>query len=375
MVPLHYAYLAGDTSAIQEFRRFKERFLENLSDFTKARLPRLHMIYFLSNFAALEARRNTCQEAGERLFRFLQQELDSVLLAPAWHWSEADFSTMIDRVRWKLRSRNVERSYFRAIIGEELFAMGVASNLLLVHRLCHWETSDATKQAVDLGFDVIRQEGATVGSGWLFQQGVWTDHPDYRYAGHSIKAPRLQPRPVPGIGTDSSHHHTMPLILSNFACAYQGSRRESVFREAMAGLRQQWASRVLLMPSQHARGIRLRNYMTGDDGLFRYNYEGQKGGGFGPLELSGTFNLGWWSFLGTGLPRHAYRVQLSYFPFSDELVELYTSRAESFEIEPRAQHPMIKGQEFLASGIAYELVRMAANMPQGSACETGIRIG
>ena len=50
---------------------------------------------------------------------------------------------------------------------------------------------------------------------WLFQPGVWRDHPDYLYAGNDNLGENLLPMPVDDIAEDTSHSHRYPVWLES----------------------------------------------------------------------------------------------------------------------------------------------------------------
>ena len=130
--------------------------------------------------------------------------------------------------------------------------------------------------------------------GWLFQAGLWSDHPDYAQAGRVADSPGPAPAPVPGIGEDASHSHRLPLWLTSLAEAYPpGSEPRAYYLRLRTGLARQFQRAVLTAPVAGFPGYRTTNYMDGHNGLYRWGYPTiGPDDGYRPYELSGTFLLG-----------------------------------------------------------------------------------
>ncbi len=145
------------------------------------------------------------------------------------------------------------------------------------------------------------------------------------FPGNAAVNDDLEPMPVEDIAPDSSHSFRLPLFLTSFAAAEaEGSYGRTYYEQLLQGLAVQITKRVLLLPSAEFPGVRMMNYMDGRNGVYRYGYASQgEGSGFGPYELSGSFSLGWWGFLGKALTE-AYEAQRQSLPFRDEVVEVYT---------------------------------------------------
>jgi hypothetical protein len=80
---------------------------------------------------------------------------------------------------------------------------------------------------------------------------------------------------------------------------------------------------VASLPTESFRGVRMTNFMDGENGVYRYGYPTQGAGrGFGPYQLSGSFNIGWWAFVGTAADPF-YSAQLALLPFESAVVAEY----------------------------------------------------
>ena len=81
---------------------------------------------------------------------------------------------------------------------------------------------------------------------------------------------------------------------------------------------------VLVKPSQEFAGYRVKNYMDGRNGLYRWGYKTMgPDNGYGPFEESGSMTLGWWAFLRTPESQALYADLASQFPFQPTVLNLY----------------------------------------------------
>ena len=193
---------------------------------TENRLNRLQYLYLASRYIVMAEKNGKSNLVPADLINFLFNEIYRLWnMEPAWQWAREPFEGGIrERIAWKLENDDTKlaRSYYRAIIDEELFLFAIAADLRAYERLTdfkhhHSATIDEVLHVAKTVFlkKVIPQDGG----GWLFQPGVWSDHPDYAYAGNLIKHAEMQTKPVPGIAQDSSHSHRFPLWLTSFSDA------------------------------------------------------------------------------------------------------------------------------------------------------------
>jgi len=183
---------------------------------------------------------------------------------------------------------------------------------------------------------------------WLFQPGVWIDHPDYAYSGWSEIKPNLKKKPVSGIAWDTSHFHRFPLWLISLQKAYKEEpEKAKFFQELRKGLAAQFFEKVLVAPSTEFPNYRTNNFMDSYNGIYRYGYPTLgKGRGYGPYELSGTMLLGWWSFLPGENVKNVYCYISSRFPLSEREIKIYLGPDTT-----RDRHPLIKGKAQFENGL------------------------
>lgn len=364
MIPLHAAFILRDQSKINDFHQFFDRFVKNYKkdDFTSlGTLTRLHFLYLASEYLVLT---KTYKEAlPDKLLSIVIDSIKTIWYQPAWQWKvcrSPDFQNMLERIKWKLENRIVPYSYCRAIIDEELFTFAVAADLKTI---LSNKSPEFINEILDNAYKVFKQEVVFENNNsnqWLFQPGVWTDHPDYAYAGYDKIELNLDKKPVPGIAWDTSHSHRFPLWLFSLEKAYsqEEPQKAQFFKKLRKGLSDQFFEKVLVPPSDEFPNYRTKNFMDGNNGIYRYGYVTQgKGRGYGPYELSGTMLLGWWSFLPKKSIRDVYCYISSRFPLSEKEIKLYLGPDTT-----RDRHPLIKGRAQYDSGILELIDRLSCEL-------------
>lgn len=348
MVPMHAAFYSGDRETIDKYREFITDYLADRDRGDLGRQTLLQFSYLLSRFAVLDG---ACSDFNRRLLEYLERMIEAAIRQPAWQWERDDFENMFARIEWKLTADPSDPSYLRAIIDEELFAVAIAADIATAKTGCGLPVPETVSQAVRLGYRIVTDMGTTDGEGWQFQPGVWRDHPDYKFAGHEHLAAGLSPSPVDGIGVDSSHSARLPLWLLSLQCSFPKTSSEY---EVLQDIRDRFANQLLTVaepPSNKFGGVRIRNFMSGHNGIYRYGYQTVgPGGGYGPYGLSFTFNLGWWAFLGQETS-DLYQSQVASLPFGEEVTALYLQPVVTVETAPRDRHPRFTPELYLEGSL------------------------
>jgi hypothetical protein len=331
-VPLHAAFSLGKTEWIEQFSRHFREFMVHGGRVPRAKSPlnQLQYLYLASRFIALACQTGRVDLIPPGLVNRVGGRLNRLWFRqPAWMWDRAAFHGGIaERVRWKLSHRKVRRSYYRAVVDQELYPMAIAADLWQGRRLAGLplRAAAAVKDALDLSRLVFQQRVVPVpGGGWLMQPGVWADHPDAAFAGTTSWSRSAAPKRRARVAEDSSHSHRYPLWLTSLLEAYPADSAERRFYSRLrAGLADQLYGRVLLAPDAGFSSYRTTNYMDGGNGWYRRGYRTLAAGdGYGPFELSGTFLLGWWGFLEDPRVCQAYREQAARFPLPTSVVLTY----------------------------------------------------
>lgn len=366
MVPLHAAFYLNRRPWLDDLAGQAERLAgEGWSELTDARLTRLQHLYLWSRFVALAAEYDSLGLVPDDLPSLLAAEVRAFWLErEAWMWDTEPFAGIRERLLWKITTRDVDRSYYRAIIDEEMFVLVIAADLRAYERATGdtLEVSETLDEILGFAYSAFQSEVKRLeGDRWLFQPGTWTDHPDYAFAGRSQKVPGMSPAPVPGIAVDTSHTHRYPLWLRSLAGAYEpDSDLRRYYDELRMGLEAQFFAEVLVSPTAEFDSYRTTNFMDGHDGVYRWEYETQgPDRGYGPFELSGTLLLGWWAFLGTERSCSVYDEMADRFPLSEEVVALYVGPNTT-----RDRHPLVADPESYENGFRELIVRLAGRLCQ-----------
>jgi hypothetical protein len=368
MLPMHAAFARHFQKGERDFAQHVRRFFasRNRVDLSPAtQLSWLQYFYLVSRFLVLSASYGHPALIPEGLPSQMRSWVEEVWsLRPAPHWTEGPFQGVGERVRWKLVAGTPgvgERAYPRAILDSEIFLFAIAADLRQYGRLSRspLATDPLLDSIAALALEVYRRRVAWhPEGGWTFQPGVWRDHPNYRYACRNRKEPGMRPCMLPDVAEDASHSHRAPLWLRSLADGSpRGSPERAYYRALARSLEEQFFARVVEPPSAAFDGWRLRNFMDGRNGIYRWGYRSLgPNQGYGPYELSGALVHGWWSFLPGGRTRRLYAELSAQFPLSREQLLLYAGpRAVAREGRDPATGILGDGTAELLSRLALEL--------------------
>ncbi|MEZ2774720.1 hypothetical protein ACBP83_13015 [Acinetobacter pseudolwoffii] len=297
MIPMFYAFEKNDKTLIDSYNTYVESFYSQSNEgiyFNKDsdRLKNLQFLYFLSTYSVLSNNTN-----------YSKQMLNNVksiwLEIPAWQWGREPFVNMKTRLDWKMTAgKNV--GFNRAIIDEEFFTLGIAANLSRIY------PTDPTLKEINSYTKQIFKQRSTFDDGrWLFDIGVWDNHPTFAYSGYNDTKNITIKKPKKNIVTDTSHFMRMPILLWSFQGAFpQGSKDFLLFKSYRIGLEKQFYDKVILRKENK---ILLNNFMDGSNGVFRWEYPSLgKGKGYGPYGLTSSFGMGWWALLPSNKIQNIY---------------------------------------------------------------------
>lgn len=342
MVPLHYAYAAGlpdwQAAFADQFSRFTATDIESIDLSFGEQLGWTQYLYLASRFCVLAEGTGQVPEGLEAAL--LDCVLRIWLEEPAVSYTGESFTGRRGLALWRLSTHEVEYSYYRAIQDVELHVFAIAGDLAQLYRARGLDVRASIVDILDVAQAAFEQEVAWGDDGgWLLQPGVWTDHPDYEYAGRTAEVPGMDPLPVPGIASDSSHAHRLARWLCSLRDAGSaGDPRYDMYQRLVAGLATQLTRHALVPPSDGRRLYLVTNYVDGWNGVYRWGYGDDPDDGYGPYELSGTWLLGWWAFLGDPEVQTAYRQSAACFPLTDDEVQLVWGW---YLDHPRVRHPLI----------------------------------
>lgn len=157
------------------------------------------------------------------------------------------------------------------------------------------------------------------GGGWLFQENVWKDHPDSSYSGYEtveeIKNGERKVRDF--VYTDSSHGTRFPLQIYSVMKAADIFEQKELLQTIRLNFEIQFMDKILTK-SEDSTYFVINNFLDGSSGVYRYDYETNKGTGYGPHSLSGILMIGWYNFLNTERISAVYEEMATQFPINEK---------------------------------------------------------
>lgn len=339
-----------------------QRFL-NSGDHIEVQLYRLEYYYLASKFArlALETENDSLIPVGLEVM--LSEEVARLWTEePAWLWDSPSFPGGIkQRTEWKLNVEDPPFHYYAALTDHDMFLFAIAAELKAAARLREAEVHPVWEDVLSVARQVIetRVEWLPHG-GWLYQRGFWSDHPENSRAGHPSVAPDLPPAIVVDIARDVSHSMRWPLWLQSFEqAATPNSPERAYYYHLRSGLNLQFTEKVLVQPTLEFPGYRMRNYMDGYNGIYRYQYyTAGEGRGTDPYQLSGALMFGLWAFLESAEVVAAYRGIAANFSIEDQQLSTYVGANTM-----RTRHPLETWPAAFENGDFEFLALLASELP------------
>ncbi|MBV6458896.1 MAG: hypothetical protein HONBIEJF_02035 [Fimbriimonadaceae bacterium] len=341
LIPLTHAFQNGEEARIQAFAEFYARFLNDgqATLVQGGKLTETQWTYVLGRFIALAAQYGLTDRLPAGLVDYACSQLRRFWLDdPAWQWDRAPFANMRDRIAWKMGSGPFKFGYYKGIIDEDYFCLGLGADLAGYLRIA--APNDERRKLADEVCAVFEQVVEVRGEflpngGWLFDKGTWHEHPVFHFAGSS-RLEKGQPKAlVPDISEDSAHHMRWAALLHSLEMGFEpGHPARTLARRALAGLEHQFLDFVVTPPSDEFPGYRATNYIDGRNGLYRWDNDTAVG--YGPHGLSYTLTEGWWPLFGTSRTRDFYKALAGRAPFNPQVVELYRN-----PLVVRTRHPLV----------------------------------
>lgn len=368
MLPLHAAFERRYESGQQEFAEHVGRFMgyrDSVQLKAEAQISWLQYFFFLSRFSVLAAEHDRADLVPAELPKALRGWIGGLWLAgPAWQWFRKPFPGGIrERVEWKLSDAPGVKghAFEHAILDQELLLFAIAADLRRYGRAVGSPlANDPVLEEIGRYARRVYEDRVvwTADSAWTFQPGIWRDHPDHLYECRQEKRPGLEPCTTTTGAEDASHSHRLPLLLRSMAqTEATGSPARAYYERLLGGLERQFFGKVVVPPSAEFAGWRMRNYMDGQNGLYRWGYKQfGKDEGYGPYELSFALLSSWWGFLPGERARKLYRELAGQFPLSPQLLTLYVGPSPLGR--PKGQPNAI-----LVDGTTLLLCRLASEQP------------
>ena len=370
MVPLHAAFILDQNDWCIQFEQHFKRFMEQnkrafLDLHEDGDLARLHYLYLASRFVALSSMYSCrAENFTYGIIDRLYKDAETLWLKKeAWWYAGKRFKGGIrERLNWKLNVENVKYSYYRAIIDSDLFLFAIAADLRIyeINRVPEKSWSPVISDILKKAFETIQLRMIFIESGGcLFQPGVWRDHRDYKYVGNTQISPDLRVKKIVDISEDSSHSHRWPLWLTSLrGASVNDQKKYEYYGKVNKALEKQFYEHVLVLPTSDFAGLRLKNFMDGKNGVYRYGYITQgEGNGYGAYQLSGILPVGWWGFLLSKRINNAWKIMSNLFPLEDKVLATYVGPNTT-----RNRHPLVAWPQFFTNGFAELHVRLISKI-------------
>lgn len=355
MIPLHYAFFSQDKEGISEFEILMARFAVN--ELPTDQLHQAQWMYFVSRYLVLKTQGGYPIEGSDA---YLLQRLsfwlhNRWLFEPAYQWGRLPFFGTKERLKYlKSAEDKFDYSYYKAVTDYELFLFSIAADIDYVankndavSKKISEPVRNTIREVLEGSVQVVRDSGQFTGKGgWLFQVGVWADHPDFQFAGHTKLAPDLKESPVTNVSEDSSHSHRWPLFFLSLVNAPGISKSDrNHLQKAYGGFCKQFHNEVVKVDGKK---VLLRNYMDGRNGLYRYKYSTVGKNvhlGYGPYALSGILGESWYPFCANG--NKVFESYKNAYPLTQEVVDIYVGPNTT-----RVRNPMFRWPDYFVDGFA-----------------------
>jgi len=206
------------------------------------------------------------------------------------------------KINYKKYTKMKKKSYFRAISDQELFMFGIASDLIYIDnkmKTFSTEQRSTLNDVIATCYKVMKNRLSQ--EGFLFDIGVWDDHPDHAYAGYYGPSPLPAPDPkdpdkykLENQTADSSHSHRLSWWFTSYRDAYpSGCEQYTYYTDALKRLAAHFTRRILTdFPPLKNQRPRLQNYTNGNNGWYC-----PQSISYPPNELSSTAEYGSWNIL------------------------------------------------------------------------------
>lgn len=307
LLPIRAAFAHDKTQWQLDLSSHYRRFVAGADQLPKNPLARAQYIYVASCFVT--------EAASHHPALIPHGLLDTLCREFQLSWSPSPGKGEEAVILRKLSSVLTPKRFQKALEDKEFFAIGTAANLQAAFRELGLTEpvpiSESVAEALDLAHRMFKEQVVwSKDGGWLMQPGAWSDYPDFLFAGQTEGRPGMPPKPVSNIAWDTSHFMRFPAILSSLRGAFLvGSDGYEFYNRLMHGLEIQFFDHVAEAPSTQFPAWRLRNFMDGTNGVYRWGYQTLGANkGYGPYEVAPlAFTYGWWSFLGSDRMRMLYK--------------------------------------------------------------------
>lgn len=308
MIPLHYAYYSNDSIAIELFEQMFDRFAQStIIDGDEYREPNIQslgktqFLYLCSQYLCLStAKTHELSENQLLMYNAIKAYANYYIYdTKAIYGIENNGAEHIQAI---LEHKKYNKSYYSAFIDGERFALAMLCDCKSIDIITENTPDESENKASEWYYSLLTDEEINVNTekgGWIFQRGVYYDHDDYLYAGHSKLESGLTKLQLENVCSDTSHFHRFPLLINS---AIAAQMKEYVLIEENG----YWFTST---------------FMDGRCGLYRY--DSVSGNGFEGYGLSSTLFAGWWAMLQDQDIKEMYYDLANLFPLYNDSTNPY----------------------------------------------------
>lgn len=145
---------------------------------------------------------------------------------------------MADNFEYILNNGNKGAKYYSALMDIHLFTLAILANISFVKRELSIPVNTSFYEKVeDYAYRLFKsQVVSNEQGGWVLQPGVWSDHPDYAYAGIVTSLLPEEKNFVDDIVQDVSHFHRYPLWLKSLMKMTTNEKHKRYYISLLEGL-------------------------------------------------------------------------------------------------------------------------------------------
>lgn len=297
-IPLHVAARTQDAELVAAFERFFN-YQNPTRIFKDYSIENLFFAYLYSEYI-----RFFPEQVNHAHYVFIKKYFLNYWLyeeGNVWAEEAQKFVGKRQRIKYLIKlnanTYSKELGYLAAITDFDMLALSIGTNLAY-NETKKKQPNPTLIEIPELFYQLINKNiNYLSGKRILIQQGVWTYYPDYLYAGYHSLEDITVPKVVANIAMDVSHFSRFPIFLNTLANFFKHNKTYShQLNTIKEGVAKQFVTKVMEKPYSKLQLYRIRNFMDGSNGIFRYNYH-QKGVGYAPYENSKHVFFGFWILL------------------------------------------------------------------------------
>lgn len=316
IVPMHYAFKAGDDYSVNKFQELFSKFTDYCLQWggynEESRVWRLQWLYLCSQYLALSSSFESYKNAFiPDLIDICVFYAEDNLYRSKATWKTED--TVYEHIKQVLAGKKYKYHYYSSLVDGDMFSLAVLCDAVYASRKNGIEVTQKMSTAADLAYEIYNSQllnTETEEGGWLFQVGVGQDYKDNIYAGNTEITENMQPNPREDIVSDVSHFRRTAFFLTSYESAQESNERMEIFEKRKEQLGVQLKKCIVKVDGNWVQ----TSFMDGTNGVYRYSYH-VEGVGHSNYSHSASLIHGWWAALYQDWIFDVYNDILSGFPW------------------------------------------------------------